>query len=515
MRAETSEGTLPQGMRSARLPEPVSIVIFGATGDLTARKLVPALFSLAVEGQLPSAYSVVGFARRDWGHGGFRQRMREGVTQHGRIMPERYPDAWDSFARNLHYVQGAFNEPERFAELDRFLSELARERGGADNRLYYLAAPPEWYDDIVLHLGQAGMVQDSAAGWRRIVIEKPFGSDLASAEHLNEMVHGVFRERQVFRIDHYLGKETVQNILVLRFANAIFEPVWNRRYVDHVQISVIEPGGIEGRAGFYDSAGVVRDIFQNHLLQVMTLVAMEPPAAFEAGTIRDEKVKVLRAVRPINGADVATSTVRGQYTRGKIDGQAVPGYLEIEGVAPGSTTATYAAIRLYIDNWRWQGVPFYLRSGKRLPKRVTDVSIHFKQPPHLLFGAEAGSEAGANVLGLRIQPDEGISLRFEAKVPGQGVVHRPVTMDFCYETLFGIAAPPDAYERLLLDALLGDATLFARSDEIEWAWRLVDPILQGWESEHAPALELYEAGTWGPGCADALLGQDGRRWSEL
>ncbi len=506
---------LRAGPRLGRAPEPLSIVIFGATGDLTARKLVPSLFSLAQEGQLPPAFNVVGFARRDWSHDHFRERMFEAAQEHSRHDPGAGNGSmWQSFARNLTYVQGHFDERERFRILDGYLSDLAAANHMPDNRVYYLAAPPAWYEAIVTCLGEAQMAANTAGGWRRIVIEKPFGHDYDSAQKLNRIVHAVFREDQVFRIDHYLGKETVQNILVLRFANSIFEPIWNRRYIDHVQISMLEPGGVEDRAEFYDQAGVVRDIFQNHLFQVMSLIAMEPPVANEAEAIRDEKVKVLRAVRPITGDDVARQTVRAQYGAGTVRGHRVPGYCEIEGVAPDSQTATYAAIKWYIDNWRWQGVPFYLRSGKRLPTRVTEVSIHFKQPPHLLFREIEDESQHGNVLALRIQPDEGIALKFASKVPGQRLVH-PVTMDFRYGTSFGIAIPPDAYERLLLDAMLGDATLFTRSDEIGWAWQLVDPILQGWEGGDGPPLETYEAGTWGPPGADELLKRDGRSWRRL
>jgi glucose-6-phosphate 1-dehydrogenase len=497
-----------------RLSEPASLVIFGASGDLTARKLLPALFNLAQQGRLPDTFNIVGFARRPWSQEEFRARMYDGIRQFGAgLPPEESSSAWESFAQRIHYVQGSFDTPESFVELDRFLLDLASSRQMPDNRLYYLAAPPQSYDEIVENLGCAHMAEE-ASGWRRIVVEKPFGTDLASAQHLNRELHNCFKEEQIYRIDHYLGKETVQNILVLRFANAIFEPIWNRRYVDHVQISVAETVGVGSRAGYYDQAGIVRDIFQNHILQILTLVAMEPPIAFEADAIRDEKVKVLRALRPIKLEESAAHTVRAQYGAGNIDGQLVPGYCEEPGVAPDSQTPTYAAIKWYLDNWRWQGVPFYVRSGKRMPSRVTEVSIHFKRPPLLLFKAVNDEELRANVLVVRIQPDEGISLCFEAKLPGQGMMRSSVTMDFTYSKAFGAAATPDAYERLLLDALLGDATLFTRSDEIEWAWRQIDPILGGWQSEYAPPLETYAAGTWGPRGAEELLERDGRRWRQ-
>jgi glucose-6-phosphate 1-dehydrogenase len=510
------DNPLRAGRRMGRSQPPVSIVIFGATGDLAARKLVPALYSLAEEGLLPASVNVVGYARRDWSHNYFREQMYQAVKEHSRHDPGPADSAlWSGFAENLHYVQGNFDEPDRYAALDAFLAELASSRNLPDNRLYYLAAPPSWYETIVKNLGGAGMATSKERAWRRIIIEKPFGHDLPSAEALNTVVNQVFDEPQVYRIDHYLGKETVQNILVVRFANAIFEPVWNRRYVDHVQISVVEPSGVEGREEFYDRAGVIRDIFQNHLLQVMTLVAMEPPIAYESGAIRDEKVKVLRAIRPMRGIDVARRTVRGQYRAGTINGESVLAYRDVSEALAGSDTATYAAVKLFVDNWRWQGIPFYLRSGKRLPKRVTEVSIHFKKPPHLLFDSVDDEVLRSNVLSLRIQPDEGISLRFESKMPGQGLERRPVTMDFRYGTSFGMADPPEAYERLLLDAMIGDPTLFARRDEIEWAWKLVDPILESWENGDGPELEFYEAGTWGPPAAESFLARTGREWRRL
>lgn len=514
--ASTLEARNPlrAGTRVGQSPDPVSIVIFGATGDLTARKLVPALFSLLRENHLPATYNIIGFARRDWGDNGFKEQMQQGVGAHGRYKPND-TQIWDGFARNLFYVQGSFDDHRAYQALDVRLQALAQERGMPDNRLYYLSAPPQTYPDIIKGLGNAGMTTNTEDGWRRIVIEKPFGYDLDTAIDLNEVVHRVFAESQVYRIDHYLGKETVQNILVLRFANAIFEPLWNREYVDHVQISVAESVGVEGRAGYYDTSGVVRDIVQNHILQLLTLIAMEPPVAFEADAIRDEKVKVLRSVRPITSAQLATQTVRAQYGSGTIDGTSVPGYLNEENVPESSTTPTFTAIEWYIDNWRWTDVPFYMRSGKRMTRRATEISIHFKRPPHLLFDSSDDEVLRANVLVIRIQPDEGISLRFEAKLPGAGIVRRSVTMDFGYGTSFGITDPPEAYERLLLDAVLGDATLFARSDEIEWAWKLVDPIIQGWRADDGPLLEVYESGTWGPEGAENLLGRSGRHWRRL
>ena len=505
---------LRDGPRVGRPPEPVSVVIFGATGDLTDRKLLPALFSLASESRLPLSVNIVGYARRDWTDDFFRSKMMDGIKGFSRYKPDDH-SAWDSFKDNLFYVRGDFDELDGFARLDQFLRDKAAERKMPDNRLYYLAAPPQTYPEIIKHLEHARMSHDTPEGWRRIVIEKPFGHDLASAIELNKVVHRGFAENQVFRIDHYLGKETVQNILVLRFANAIFEPLWNRRYVDHVQISVAESVGVGSRAGYYDTAGVVRDIFQNHILQLVTLIGMEPPVALEAGALRDEKVKVLRAMRKLTPEDVRRDTVRAQYMGGVVDGQRVDGYPDEVGVAENSHTATYAAMTWHIDNWRWQDVPFYVRSGKRMPTRATEIAIQFKRPPHLLFDVMDDEELRSNVLALRIQPDEGISLQTEAKTPGQGMNRRTVTLDFRYGTSFGITDPPDAYERLLLDAMLGEATLFTRSDEIEHAWSLIDPVLETWADDPSIPVCAYEAGTWGPKEADDLLERDGRRWRRI
>ncbi len=512
-----SGNPLYDGRRLDRPPEPTALVIFGATGDLTSRKLVPALYSLAVENRLPANYQIVGFSRSPWSHDEFRTHLRAGALAFSRYPGQDSP-LWDAFAQNLFYVSGHFGAAGDFERLDTFLAEQARLRGTPDNRLYYLAAPPQFFEAIVESLGHMKMGHDDSGGWRRIIIEKPFGHDLGTARALNRRLQQVFHERQIYRIDHYLGKETVQNLLVLRFANAIFEPIWNRNYIDHVQISVAEAVGIGNRAGFYDQAGVIRDIFQNHLLQLLTLVAMEPPVAFEADAVRDEKVKVLRAMQVMSTEETQVSGVRAQYTTGVIDGERVPAYVDEPNVPPTSQTPTYAALKWYVDNWRWQGVPFYVRSGKRLVARATEISIHFKCPPYLLFGNVDRPHDGdlrPNVLAMRIQPDEGIAVRFEVKVPGQGMDRRSVAMDFRYGTSFGTATLPDAYERLLLDAMLGDATLFTRSDEIEHAWALIDPLLAVWESEQAPPLERYEAGTWGPDAADRLIEQDGRQWRRL
>ncbi len=508
------ENPLGIGDRLGVSLEPVTFCIFGITGDLAARKLVPALFSLAQENYLPTSFNIIGFARRDWDDEYLRNLMREAVREHSR---HEIPNdsVWESFARHMHYVRGNFGEKDTFINLDKELARFAEEANMPDNRLYYLSAPPSFYETIIENLGHAGMAQTSEASWRRIIIEKPFGASLDTAVKLNNVVHNVWQEKQVYRIDHYLGKETVQNILVLRFANAIFEPIWNQQYVDHIQISVAEAGGIEGRGEYYHEAGIVRDIVQNHLLQLLTLVCMEPPVVYESGPIRDEKVKVLRALRPITGQAVMTNTVRAQYGTGSINGQMVPGYLDDDEVPEESQTATYTAMKLFVDTWRWQDVPIYIRSGKRMTTRATEISVHFKQPPQLMFHQQP-DQLGPNILAIRIQPNEGISLRFDAKLPGQGIIRRPVTMDFSYGASFGIASPPQAYERLLLDAVLGDATLFARSDDIEFAWRFVDPILEAWqEPTLAPDLESYEAGTWGPQGASDLLERDGRSWRRL
>jgi glucose-6-phosphate 1-dehydrogenase len=479
---------------------PTTIVIFGASGDLTRRMLVPALYDLAQADLLPPQLAILGAARSPYDDDSFRQLLQQHVAQYSRMQPDETP-IWDRFSQQIYYQQISYDDGASYRALGERLAQIEQSQGVTmGNRLYYLATPPTVYETIVRQLGRTKQIrrQPEGEGWNRIIVEKPFGYDLASAEALNAVLHKVFDESQVYRIDHYLGKETVQNLVAFRFANAIFEPVWNRNYIDQVQITVAEEVDVAGRAGYYDKAGILRDMFQNHLLQLLTLAAMEPPAILEANALRDEKVKVLRAIRPILPDQVAEHTVRAQYRR----------YRDEEGVAPQSETPTYALLRLFVDNWRWQGVPFYLRSGKALAAKDTQIMIQFKSPPHTLFLLPPGKHLVPNQLRLRIQPDEGIRLQFETKVPGAGMTLRSTSMEFRYGQAFGPHALPSAYERLLLDALQGDATLFTRADEIELAWSLIDPILEGWAGDAAPPLVFYEAGTWGPPEADAFLARD-------
>ncbi len=471
-----------------------SIVIFGASGDLTHRKLIPALYDLFCKGRLPQPFNIVGYARTELDDHSFRESMRDGIIEFSRL-----EDAtWQPFSQRLHYVQGGYDHVADVEQLFNKLTELEEEGAG---RLYYLSTPPRLYTPIIQCLGVAGMA-DESSGWRRVVIEKPFGHDLASARALNSEVHTMLAEHQVYRIDHYLGKETVQNLLVFRFANTIFEPVWNRNYISNVQITAAETVDVGHRAGYYDGVGIARDMFQNHLLQLMALVSMEPPASFEANALRNEKVKVLAAIRPLEPAECAVRTVRGQYT----------GYRQSAGVAPDSQTATYAAVKLTVDNWRWQGVPFYLRSGKALWDKTTEIVICFKQPPILMFPIPQDQPPNSNLLAICVQPGEGIHLRFEAKQPGTTAVMRSVDMEFHYADSFGEMPIPDAYERLLLDALNGDASLFTRADEIELSWRLIDSIIDGWHSDVAAPLRFYPPGSLGPTEGDWLLAQDGNEW---
>ena len=460
--------------------KPTSIVIFGASGDLTRRKLIPGLFSLYRKGRLPDEWQVFGFAMSEWTDDEFRSTVLDGVRQYYK---ETFTDEeWSAFSANLFYVPGRFGDDDDFEGLERMIQQK-----GSPNRLYYLATSPRFFANIVHTLGRHDMAEEST-GWRRVVIEKPFGTDLASAESLNHSIHQVLEESQIFRIDHYLAKETVQNILVFRFGNIMFEPIWNRNYIDMVQITAAESVDVGHRAGYYDQAGVLRDMFQNHLLQLLSLVAMEPPASFDADAIRNEKVKVLASVKRLAGSDIAYHTVRGQYQ----------GYRDAPKVAEGSETATYAAVRLFVENWRWKDVPFVLRSGKALKQKCTEINIRFKKLPHLMFPIPPDKEITPNILAIDIQPNEAIRIRFEAKVPDTDADMRSVNMDFHYDDHFGEISVPEAYERLLLEALEGDASLFTRADGIVNAWQIVDPIMQGWASGRAPELTTYEKGSWGP-----------------
>ena len=516
-RAQEVTNPLRAGLQLERVPSPCVMVIFGVTGDLTGRKLMPALFDLAVGHPLPEGFSIVGVSHRDWDDERFRQEMREAITNLAKKTVD--DQGWEYFARGLFYVKGDFKDPATYTALKERLETIDRERRTGGNHLFYLATAPGFYAPIITNLGESGLVQrqdfyhPTSEGWHRVVVEKPFGHDLASARELIAHMAPYVSERQIYRIDHYLGKETVQNILAFRFANVLFEPVFNQSYVDHVQITAAESIGVEGRGGYYEEAGALRDMVQSHLLQVLTVMSMEPPAFFNGNAVRDEKVKVLRSVVPPRGEQVAARVVRGQYAPGFIGGRPVPEYLEERGVKPGSQTETFVALRLEIDNWRWAGVPFYLRTGKRLPRRVTEIAIEFKKVPHLMFQSVPGADRfdlSPNTLTIRIQPDEGISLRFAAKVPGATTQLRTVRMDFFYGSSFGEAVA-DAYERLLLDAMLGDPTLFARRDEVEEAWNIVQPILDAWDQGISP-LVTYEAGTWGPREADDLIERNGREW---
>jgi glucose-6-phosphate 1-dehydrogenase len=489
------------------------MVIFGASGDLTKRKLVPALWSLFQSRVLPEPFAVIGVSRSEMSNEVFRERMREGVTDFARVQP---PSArvWDRFAQALFYYTGDPADPALYPGLGNFIKHVEQDRGTSGNRLFYLSTPPSLYSPIVTRLGEAGFQRapEGTDAWIRIVIEKPFGRDLASSRALNQVVNSVFTEDQVYRIDHYLGKETVQNILVFRFANGIFEPLWNRNHVDHVQITVSETLGVEARGAYYEESGALRDMIQNHILQLLCLVAMEPPVTFNADPVRDEKTKVMRALRPIAPGDVDAVAVRGQYGPGFVEGQRVPGYREEKGVSAESITETYAALKLGVDNWRWAGVPFYLRTGKRLAKRASEITVQFRRTPHLVFrrNPEAIAEA-ANRLILRIQPDEGIALQFGAKLPGPEPRIKAVEMDFDYHQAFG-SEPPEAYERLLLDVMKGDATLYARGDWVDLAWELLEPVLQAWAAGDPRKFPNYEAGIWGPAEADTLIEREGRAW---
>jgi glucose-6-phosphate 1-dehydrogenase len=519
----TAAGPASSETPSVRVREPFILVIFGASGDLTRRKLVPAVHNLFCEGLLPDAFAILGYGRSELDDEGFRGRMRDAVEACDGEAPNE--EDWPDFARRLHYQQGDYDDPDGYRALGRRIEELAENGNLETNCLFYLATPPAAFVPVIDQLKESGLARRGAHGtgrggsgepgdrrpWRRIVVEKPFGRDLESARDLNRRIGEAFVERQIFRIDHYLGKETVQNIMALRFANAIFEPIWNQKFVDHVQITVSETVGVEGRGSYYDHAGALRDIVQNHMMHLLCLVAMEPPLSLEPDPVRDEKIKVLRALRPATRPADPGPVVRGQYADGRLDGRDVPGFCREDGVDESSTTETYVAMKLCIDNWRWSGVPFYLRTGKRMPVRITEIGIHFRPIPRVLFNADRVEPVQPNVLAIRIQPNEGISLRFQVKVPGPGLKIEPFQMDFSYAGAFN-REPPEAYERLLLDAAAGESTLFTRSDEVEAAWALLDPFLKTWDEEAAGEIPTYPAGSWGPDEADELLAGGGREW---
>lgn len=498
--------------RESRSIDPCVLVIFGATGDLTGRKLLPAIYHLGQDGLLPSNFVLVGFARRPKSHSEFRQELKEDVQQFSRIKPidETF---WNSFQEQIFYHQSEFDSDQGYQELDRFLKQIDTRFGTRGNRIFYLSVQPKFFPLIIRKLHQANLIHDAAHKDRfsRVIIEKPFGHDLDSAEHLQKDIEQHLDESQIYRIDHYLGKETVQNILAFRFANSIFESLWNNKHIDHVQITVAEDIGIGTRGAFFEEEGILRDMVQNHMMQLLSLVAMEPPVNLNASAIRDEKVKVLQSIRPLTTCDFEQNVIAGQYGAGYIDGEKVVGYREETNVTPSSTIETYIALRLHVDNWRWAGVPFYLRAGKRLPKRATEIAITFKDAPGFLFQGQGKSDP--NVLAIRIQPDEGIALKINCKVPGPSSPLQPVKMDFRYGSFFG-QSPPEAYERLIWDCMAGDSTLFARSDEVERSWTILTPILKYW-AKNPPMFPNYQAGSWGPQAADAMIAKDGRTWRLL
>jgi glucose-6-phosphate 1-dehydrogenase len=504
---------LRKGLTANRIADPCNVIFFGATGDLMKRMLLPAMWNLRLDDILPSNFAIVGFSRSDDDDEKFRDEMHKSVDEFSRSGPAKEP-LWSDFAKHLSYVSGQFDDTKCFHKLREQLEKNDREFGTGGNRLFYLSTPPSVFASIVDQIDKAGLgPRDNQTGWTRIIVEKPFGTDLDSARALQTEVSKVFDEKQIYRIDHYLGKEPVQDIMALRFANVIFEPLWNRRYVDSVQITAAETVGVEQRGGYYDNAGALRDMIQNHVMNLLALVSMEPPVAADADSIRDEKFKVLRAIRPIERARVTLETARGQYDAGSIAGKPVPGYREEPDVRPDSDTETYAAVKVLIDNWRWADVPFYLRSGKRLAHKTSEIAIRFRPIPHRLFG-DVGDTLDNNVLVMKIQPEEGISLRFNAKVPGPKMHIRSMSMDFNYGTGFGVVSAP-AYERLIGDAMRGDATLFTRWDAVETAWQIVMPILDRWQNSPDESFPNYSAGSQGPPSSDRMLAMDGREWRKI
>lgn len=507
-----NQNPLKEEDTNSKIAEPCILVIFGATGDLTARKLVPALYNLAREGQLPQHFACVGFARRDKSHDDFRKEMHDAVNEFSRVTPVD-EQIWSSFHEKVFYHQSNFDDDAGYESLRQYLEELDQKLGTKGNRVFYLSTQPSFFPDIIERLGKHKLVYDphtEKEKWSRVIIEKPFGHDLHSAAELQTFVEKHLDESQIYRIDHYLGKETVQNILIFRFANSIFEALWNNRYIDHVQITVGEEIGIGTRGAFFEEAGILRDIVQNHMMQLLSMVTMEPPTNLSANAIRDEKVKVLQAIRPVNLKDFDNQVVRGQYKAGFVDGKPAIGYREENNVNPASNVETFFAVKMFIDNWRWAGVPFYLRAGKRLPKRASEITICFKEVPGILF-AQNGKKNEPNVLVLRIQPDEGISMKMNCKVPGPASPIQPVKMAFRYGSYFGLT-PPEAYERLICDCILGEGTLFARCDEVMASWKFFTPILEHWAKFPPKDLPNYECGTWGPQAAIDLLARDGRAW---
>jgi glucose-6-phosphate 1-dehydrogenase len=500
---------LLDGLRIEPTPDPTTLVIFGASGDLTRRKLLPAIYQLSRGQRLPARFSVIGVARSHMTDDEFRRQFHESLKEFAGL--EKTDEISTVLGRGLSYLAGELDDPALYARLARTLEETHKPEGV----LFYLAIPPTVYAKVIEHLGQAGLTRPSnPSGWRRVIVEKPFGTDLDSARALSAILHQHLDESQIFRIDHYLGKETVQNLLVFRFANGMFEPVWNRRYIDHVQITAAETVGVERRAAYYEGAGALRDMVQNHLMQLLSLIAMEPPITFSAENVRDRKLDALLAIQPLLEDDAKTNVIRAQYSAGWVNGTEVPGYRQEEGVNPSSVTETYVALRLQLDSWRWAGVPFYIRTGKRMAKRTTEIAIQFRRPPLHIFKRVSPTPIASNLLVVNVQPDEGISIRFEAKLPGSRMQLAPVMMNFRYGSAFG-SAVPEAYETLLLDAMLGDPTLFARHDFVEASWALITPVHEAWRTTPTEAIPMYEAGEWSPREADGMMAADGRRWRTL